>query len=71
MMPLATVKLGKKIMDSEDMFKSLFLLQLHKNICFELSFLTFISSPVHENSYIKINKLIDYKMLSNDSHCYH
>jgi hypothetical protein len=27
-------------MDSEDMFKSLFLLQLQKNICFELSSLT-------------------------------
>ena len=42
MMPLATVKLENIFMDNEDMFKSLFLLQLHKNICFELSFLTFI-----------------------------
>ena len=42
MMPLATVKLENKFMDNEDMFKSLFLLQLHKHICFELSFLTFI-----------------------------
>jgi hypothetical protein len=47
------------------MFKSYFLLQVHTTYLFWTLIFNIYPSPVHENAYIKINKLIDYKMSSS------
>jgi len=47
------------------MFRSEFLLQLHKKYLFRTLIFNIYPSPVHENAYIKINKLVDYKMSSS------
>jgi len=47
------------------MFRSEFLLQLHKKYLFRTLIFNIYPSTVHENAYIKINKFIDYKMSSS------
>jgi hypothetical protein len=63
MMPLATVNLKVFYGQLRHAQILIFLLQLHKKYMFRTLMFNINPSPVHENAYIKLNKLIDYKII--------